>query len=48
MRERVLEALRLATHPLDDDELSGRLGIRPRPTVNRATRKLEREGLIRR
>jgi hypothetical protein len=48
VRERVLEALRLATHPWDDDELSGRLGIHPRQTVNQAARKLEREGLIRR
>ncbi len=48
VRERVLKALRLATHPLDDDELSGPLNIHPRQTVNQATRKLEREGLIRR
>jgi len=42
VRERVLEALRLATHPLDDDQLSGRPRIHPRQTVNQATRKLER------
>lgn len=47
-RERVLKALRLATHPLDDDELSTRLGIHPRQTVNQVARKLEQEGLIRR
>lgn len=47
-RERVLKALRLATHPLDDDELSTRLGIHPRQTVNQVVRKLEQEGLIRR
>jgi hypothetical protein len=46
VRERVLEALRLATHPLDDGQLSGRPRIHPRQTVNQAARKLEREGLI--
>jgi len=36
----------LATHAVDDDELSGRLGIHLRQTVNQAARKLEPEGLI--
>lgn len=48
VRERVLEALRLSTYPLDDDQLSLRLDIHPRQTINQATRKLEREGLLRR
>jgi hypothetical protein len=46
--ERVLEALRLATSPLDDDELARRLHVRPRQAVNQAARKLEGDGLLRR
>ena len=48
VRERVLETLRLTTRPLDDDELAVRLDVHPRQTVNQATRKLERAGLLRR
>jgi biotin operon repressor len=48
VRKRVLEALRLATRPLDDDELARRLDVRPRQTVNKAARKLEADGLLRR
>ena len=48
VRERVLEALRLATRPLDADELSVRLDVRPRQTVNQVARKLESDGLLRR
>lgn len=36
-------------HPdLDDDELSQRLDIKPRQTVNQSARRLEAEGLLRR
>jgi hypothetical protein len=47
-RERIISHLR--THPegADDDELSAALSIRPRATVNRICRELEREGMIRR
>lgn len=48
MRERVLEALRLATRPLNDDELSVRLDVHPRQAVDAVARKLERDGLLRR
>jgi hypothetical protein len=48
VRERVLEALRLATRPLDDDELARLLDVRLRQTVNQAARKLEGDGLLRR
>lgn len=44
---RILEYVR--DHPdLDDDELSARLGIRPRQSVNQAARLLESAGLIER
>lgn len=45
-RERVLAALAASSHPLDDDELSGRTGIKPRQSVNQICRRLEAEGLV--
>jgi hypothetical protein len=47
-RERILEALRLSSLPLDDDQLSERTKIHPRQAVNQACRALHREGLVRR
>jgi hypothetical protein len=45
---RVLEELRCARRPLDDDELAHRLGVSPRQTINQVCRGLERAGRLRR
>ncbi|WP_024285144.1 hypothetical protein [Cellulomonas sp. KRMCY2] len=45
-RETILRVLRLATHPLDDDELARRTEISPRQTVNQVCRLLESEGFL--
>lgn len=45
---RILDDLRRAGRPLDDDELARRLGISPRQTINQAARRLERAGRLRR
>ncbi|PZS30878.1 MAG: hypothetical protein DLM58_12930 [Pseudonocardiales bacterium] len=47
-RERILDALRLSSQPLDDDELSRRTGITPRQSVNQTCRALATAGLVRR
>ena len=47
-RAALLEALRLSSRPLDDDQLSDRTAIRPRQQVNQICRALERAGLTRR
>lgn len=47
-RERILEALRLSSHPLDDDELARRTGISSRQAVNQSCRALEHAGVLRR
>lgn len=47
-RDRVIAALRHSTMPLDDDQLSERSGVRPRQTVNRLCRDLERDNVVRR
>jgi len=47
-RDRVLEALRLSSLPLDDDQLSERTGITPRQTINQICRRLETVGAVRR
>lgn len=47
-RERILEALRLSSLPLDDDQLSARTKIHPRQAVNQTCRAMHREGLVRR
>jgi hypothetical protein len=47
-RERILEALRLSRHPVDDDELARRTGISPRQAVNHSCRALEEVGELRR
>jgi hypothetical protein len=46
--ERVVQALRLSSLPLDDDQLSERSGIHPRQTINQICRGLERRGEVRR
>lgn len=45
---RVLEELRRSRQPLDDDELTRRLGVSRRQTINQACRNLERAGRLRR
>jgi len=45
---RVLEELRYARRPLDDDEFAHRLGVSPRQTINQVCRGLERAGRLRR
>ncbi|PMR58853.1 hypothetical protein C1A38_22450 [Verrucosispora sp. ts21] len=47
-RDRVLEALRLSSRPLDDDQLSQRTGVRPRQQVNQICRALQLAGAVRR
>src|SRR5260370_29485519 len=47
-RDRIVQALRLSSQPLDDDQLSERTQIRPRQAVNQACRALEHAGLLRR
>jgi len=47
-RERILAELRIASRPLDDDELARRTGISPRQTVNGICRDLEKAGVLRR
>jgi hypothetical protein len=47
IEERVLDFVR-RNPGLDDDELSSRLGIHPRQSVNMAARRLESRGLFRR
>jgi hypothetical protein len=47
-RDRILELLRLAPEPLDDDELSRRSGVTPRQQVNQICRALEAGGVLRR
>jgi hypothetical protein len=44
----VLNALRVSSRPLDDDQLSVRTGIQPRQQVNQICRTLERLGQTRR
>jgi hypothetical protein len=47
-RERIVAELRIASRPLDDDELARRAGISPRQTVNGICRDLEKAGVLRR
>lgn len=47
-RAALLRAIAGADHPLDDDELSQRTGIRPRQTVNQVLRRLAADGVVRR
>jgi len=47
-RERVIEAIRVSSWPLDDDQIAARTGISPRQTVNQVCRALERAGVVRR
>jgi hypothetical protein len=42
----LVRAISTSDHPLDDDELSDRTGIRPRQAVNQVLRRLESEGLV--
>jgi hypothetical protein len=45
---RVLDELRHARRPLDDDDLAHRLGVSPRQTINQVCRRLEQSGRLRR
>ena len=47
-RDRILEAIRLSSLPLDDDQLARRTGISPRQAVNQICRSLETAGVLRR
>lgn len=47
-RDRISEAIRLSSRPLDDDQLADRTGISPRQRVNQICRELERTGMLRR
>jgi hypothetical protein len=47
-RDRVREAIRISSRPLDDDQLADRTGISPRQRVNQICRELERAGMVRR
>jgi len=47
-RDRIIEAMRVSSSPLDDDQLAERAGISPRQGVNQICRELERAGLARR
>lgn len=47
-RDRISEAIRLSSRPLDDDQLADRTGISPRQRVNQICRELERAGMVRR
>jgi hypothetical protein len=47
-RDRISEAIRVSSRPLDDDQLAGRTGILPRQRVNQICRELERAGVVRR
>jgi MarR family len=47
-RERIIEAIRISSRPLDDYQLADRTGISPRQSVNQICRELERAGMVRR
>ena len=47
-RDRILEALRRSSLPLDDDQLARRTSISPRQAVNQTCRALESAGVLRR
>jgi hypothetical protein len=47
-RDRLIEAIRISSRPLDDDQLADRTGISPRQSVNQICRGLARAGLVRR
>jgi hypothetical protein len=47
-RDRIAEAIRISSRPLDDDQLADRTGISPRQGVNQICRELERAEMVRR
>jgi len=47
-RDRIVEAMRVSSRPLDDDHLADTTGISPRQSVNQICRELERAGMVRR
>jgi len=47
-RDRIIEAIRISSRPLDDDQLAERTGISPRQSVNQICRELVRAGPVRR
>jgi hypothetical protein len=47
-RERVLEAIRASSRPLDDDQLADQVGVSPRQRVNQICRELRDAGTVRR
>jgi hypothetical protein len=46
--DRIIEAIRISSRPLDDDQLADQTGISPRQSVNQICRELERAGMVRR
>jgi hypothetical protein len=47
-RDRIIEAMRISSSRLDDDQLADRAGISPRQSVNQICRELEHAGMVRR
>ncbi len=47
-RDRIIEAMRVSSRPLDDDQLADRTGISPRQSVNQICRELHGAGIVRR
>ncbi len=47
-RDRITEAIRISSRPLDDDQLADRTGVSPRQRVNQICRELELAGVVRR
>jgi hypothetical protein len=47
-RDRITEAIRISSRPLDDDQLADRTGVSPRQRVNQICRELERAGVVQR
>lgn len=44
--DRIIEAMRTSSSPLDDDQLADRTAISPRQSVNQVCRELERVGTV--
>ena len=47
-RDRIIEAMRVSSRPLDDDQLADRTGISPWQSVNQICRELHGAGIVRR
>jgi hypothetical protein len=47
-RDRIIEAIRISSTRLDDDQLADRADISPRQSVNQICHELKRAGMVRR